>query len=244
MIPSSVKEEISHYLGSDPKPYLIPFFNGTKVSNCEYWDLQPQRDEDKPIHLRYQEIIMRISQLLGKKENDPQLELLVNEANELLNGIHVTKKYGVSWVSMNDLLTLDKTKGIRKEWWELHSRFTSSGVCIFQGYNSAEASTSKIADIVIIMPNQDQYEFLRINQTRGNNHPVETERIIDVLNKIDKEYGIVVIYALLDFVEFIFEKPVEAKSRAKIRQRLQRLCPSAEELTDSIRLGRVALWWD
>jgi hypothetical protein len=244
MIPLSVKEGISHYLGSTPKPYLIPSFNDPKESNCEYWNLPPQKDEDKPIHLRYQEITSRIHQLLEENKNDPQIELLVQEANELLSDIPVTRKYGFSWVSQNDILKLDKAKGIRKEWWDLHSRFTGSGVCIFQGYKSAEALATRIADLLIIMPNEDQYEFLRINQTRGNNYLVDTDRIIDALDKIDGEYGIVIISALLDFVEFIFEKPVEVKSRARIRQRLHRLCPSAEELTGSIRSGRVALWWD
>jgi len=243
VIPSIIKEEINIYLGSVPKPYLIPSINGPKDSVCTYWELPPQKEEDKPLHLRYQEITSRIYQLLENK-NDPQAELLIKEAHKLLNGIPVTKRFGYSLVSINDLLIFDKLKGLRKEWWDLHSRFTDSGICIFQGYKSVEAQATRIADILIVMPNQDQYEFLRINQTRGNNHPIGTDRIIDVLDKIDDEYGIVIISALMDFVEFIFEKPVEPNSRARIRQRLYRLCPSAEELTDNIRSGRVVLWWD
>jgi len=182
--------------------------------------------------------------LVKENENDPQINLLVEEAIELLNGIPATKRYGYSCVSINDLLKLDVTKGIRKEWWELRSRFAGNGVCFFQGYNSTEARATLIADILIVMPNSDQYEFLRINQTQGNNHPIETDRIIDPLKKIDNEYGIVIIFALLDIVEFIFKKPVEVESQARIRQRLHRLCPNAEELTESIRAGRVTLWWD
>lgn len=244
MIPSLVEEGISQYLGSGPKPYLIPSFDSYNVSNCEYWDLPPQKDEDKPTYLRYQEITLRLLQLLKENKNDPQINLVKEEANELLNGIPVTKRYGGSWVSINDLLILDKTKGIRKEWWELHSRFAGSGVCFFQGYNSTEARATKIANILIVMPNADQYEFLRINQTQGNNHLIETDRIIGALKKLENEYEIVILFALLDLVEFIFGKPVEVKNRARIRQRLHRLCPSAEELTESIRSGRVTLWWD
>jgi hypothetical protein len=97
---------------------------------------------------------------------------------------------------------------------------------------------------LIFIPDRDQYEFLRINQIQGNNRAFETERIIEVIDQLDHEYGIIIIFTLLDFVEFIFEKCVEAGSRARIRQRLQRICPSAEDLTASIRLGRLALWWD
>ena len=244
MIPSFIKKEISQYLGSEPKPYLIPFFKENLESICEYWDLPIQKDEDKPIHIRHQEITLRIIRLFQENQNDPQIESLKKEANELLNGIPVTKRYGYSWVSINEILKFDKTKGIRKEWWDLNSRFRSSGVCIFQGYKSTEAQTTRIADILIFMPFQDQFEFLRLNHTRGNNHPIDTDRIIEALSKLDDEFGVKIIYALLDYVEFIVEKPVEPKSISRIRQRLRRLCPSAEELGEGIRAGRVALWWD
>jgi hypothetical protein len=79
---------------------------------------------------------------------------------------------------------------------------------------------------------------------RGNNHPIDTDRIVNALEKLDDEYGVDIVYALLDFVEFIFEKPIEPENRARIRQRLHRLCPSAEELPENIRSGRIALWWD
>jgi hypothetical protein len=178
MIPSKIKDDISQYLKSSPKPYLIPSFNVNKDNICEYWDLPPLKDEDKPIHIHYQEITWRILQLLQENKNDPQIGLLIEKANELLNGIPVTRKFGSSWVSINDLLRIDETKGIRKEWWDLHTRFRDNDVCVFQGYKSPEAQVTRIADILIVMPNQDQYEFLRINQTRGNNHPIDTDRIV------------------------------------------------------------------
>ena len=244
MIPSRIIEDISNYLGSTPKPYSIPHLNGNYVSTCEYWDLPPQSDEDKPFHIHYQEITQKILQLSQENKNDPQIRSLVEEANELLKGIPVTKKFGYEWISFRDALKRDKTMGVRKEWWELRSKYKDCDLCIFQGYKSTEARTTRIADILIVMPNPDQYEFLRVNQTRGNNHSVDTDRIIAALQKIDDEYGVVIIYASLDSVEFIFEKPVEPNDVNRIRQRLVRLCPSAEEITASIHSGRVDLWWD
>jgi hypothetical protein len=244
VISSNIEEEISQYFGTKPKPYLIPFFDGPIETNCVYWDLPPQKNEDRPIHLRHQDISLEIVRLLQADRNDPRINKLINEANDLLKDVPVTKKFGYSWVNIKDLLKLDKTMGIRKEWWELHSRFKDSNACIFQGYSTVEASSLQIADRLIVMPGKDQYEFLRINHTRGNNHPIDTDRIIEALIKLDKEYGVVIIDALLDYIEFIFLKPVETKSIPKIRQRLYRLCPGAEELTESIRLGRVSLWWD
>jgi hypothetical protein len=244
MIPTTIEEEIGAYLGCSSKPYLITPFDGLKDSGCVYWDLPPQEDEDKPITIRYQELMTRIVQLINEDENDPEVDALVKKINELLNGVPVTRKFGFSFVSDNDILRLDKTKGIRKEWWELHSRYSTQGVCVFQGYRSAQALASRIADILIVMPGEDQYDFLRFNQTRGNNRPVDTDQIILALRKLDAEFGISIIYATMDSVEFLFNRPVEGESRAKIRRRLSRLCPSAEDLAGSIRLGRVTLWWD
>ncbi len=245
MTHSTVYKEISRYLGSDPKPYFIPSFaNERRKSICMVWDLPDQKDEDKPLHIRYMEILQRASELIRENPKNPQIEVLSKNAAELLRGLPITKRSGIPLVSMDDLLARDKTKGIRKEWWELHSRFKDSGVCIFQGYQHAEARATRVADILLAMPGWDPFEFIRINQTRGNNRPRETDQIISALRKLDHEYGILVIFALLDFVEFIFERPVPPESRARIQQRLHRLCPSAEGLGESIRSGRVALWWD
>ncbi len=244
MIPPTVRDKINKYLGSESKPYLISFFDGTADYGCEYWDLPSQKEEDKPIYVQYQELTMKLAQLVQEKKNDPQIEILVKKANELIVGVPVTKKYGISFVSTNDLLLLDTLKGIRKEWWELHSQLEGSGVCIFQGYSSIEAQATEIADILIAMPNVDQFEFLRMNSTRGNNYPISTEQIIKSLEKIDKEFGVFITFAREDFLEFIFKESIDTKDRPRIRQRLHRLCPDAEELTESIKLGRVSFWWD
>ena len=244
MIPSSVREKINKYLGSESKPYLISFYDGTEDYGCEYWDLPPQKKQDKPIHVQYQELTTKLVKLMQENRNDPQIETLVKKANEILVGIPVTKKYGASLVSTNDFLLLDKLKGIRKEWWDLHSNLEDSGVCIFQGYRSIEAQTTEIADILIAMPNKDQFSFLRMNSTRGNNYPISTEQIIKSLQRIDREFGISILFAREDFLEFIFKKPIKSKDRNRIRQRLHRLCPDAAELTESIKVGRISFWWD
>ena len=244
MIPTTIEEEINVYLRSRPMPYLITSFDGLKDSGCLYWDLLPQREEDKPISVRHRELTTRIVQLIAEDKDDPEINLLVSKAKEILKEVPVTKKYGISLVSESDVLALDKTKGIRKEWWELHSRYSTEGVCVFRGYRSADALLSGIGDILIVMPGGDQYDFLRRNQTQGNNHPVDTSQIILALRKLDGEFGITVVCATSDSVEFLINRQLEPESRPKVRKRLGRLCPSAEDLAGSIRLGRVTLWWD
>ena len=222
-------------------PYPIPY---AEDSACEYWDLPAIKDEDKPINLRYDELSLKIYELSKANENDPQIQVLAEEALGLLKGVRITKRYGYSFVSTNDLLLLDKTKEVRKEWQELRSKLGGKGVCVFQGYQSEKALISKIADILILMPGDDPFDFVRLNQTYGSNFAIETGRIIQAMKKLDEEYGIIITFAAFDFLEFIFKTPVDAESTARIRRRLQRLCPSAEDLTASIKSGRVALWWD
>jgi hypothetical protein len=241
VIPASVREEISEYLGSQARRYAIPSLQGDRQTGCECWDLPPLKEEDKPLHLRYQEISSRIMILLEADKNDPRIEPLSQQANEMIKGLHVTKRHGIPVVTIHQLLSLDRSMGIRKEWWELRTRFVEQGVSIFQGY---EAGMAGNANILIGMPSPDPYDFLRLHGTRGNNGPVDTERIIAALKKLDAEYGVGIVSAAEDSVEFVFERPVDAPSRARIRQRLSRLCPSAEALSEGIRLGRVTLWWD
>ncbi len=242
MIPATIRGEISHVLGSNPIPYLIPNLDGWSDSGCLYWDLPSQKEEEKTVLQRYNELASQIIQLKKEDKQNPKIELLSLKIQELLVGVPVTKKFGLSFVSANDVVGLDKTKGIRKEWWELRTRFSDQDICVFQGYQAR--TTSPTADMIIVMPGRDPYEFLRINRTRGNNYLVETEQIIRALQKLETEFGILIVSAAMDFVELLFDRPIDKKSLARIRQRLHRLCPSAEELTTSIRTGRVGLWWD
>ncbi|MGG6460920.1 MAG: DUF4253 domain-containing protein [Candidatus Eiseniibacteriota bacterium] len=237
-----IKEEITNYLQSISKPYIVSTIEGYIDTGCVYWELPPQKEEDKPIFLRHSELSIQIIELVKENKNDPRIETLMMKAHELLKGIHTTKKYGMSLVSINDVLRLDQSKGLRKEWVELHSRYKDKEITIFQGYT--KEISSLIADILIVMPSKDQYEFLRINQTTGNNHPIETEQIIKSLKKLGDEFDISIVSASADSVEFIFNNPIDSKIINKVRQRLHRLCPSAEELASSIRSGRINLWWD
>lgn len=244
MIPTSVRDEISRFLGSEPRDYVIPLGGGSLRTDCECWDLPPLAEADKPIHLRYQEVAARIAQLREADKNDSRIEPLIEEANELLKGVHVSRKFGMPVVGLHEMLKLDPRKGIRREWWELRGRFVERGVRVFLGTRGMNALVPGEADMIIAMPYPNQFEFLRIHETRGNNHAVGTDGIISALTKLNAEYGVAIVSATMDAVEFVLERPVEEESVSRIRRRLNRLCPSAESLTEGIGLGRVALWWD
>jgi hypothetical protein len=213
-------------------------------TDCECWDLPPLEEEDKPVHLQYQEITARIQRMLEEDKDDPRVEPLARQAAELIMGVPVTRKHGSPVIGLHELLKLDQRKGIRKEWWELRGRFVKEGVHVFLGYPGAQDGMPGEADTLIAMPSEAPYEYLRLHQTRGNNRPVDTEGIIAALSRLDEEYGVEVVSATADSVEFIFARTVEAESVRRVWQRLSRLCPSAEALSEGIQLGRVTLWWD
>src|SRR5512140_718423 len=244
MIPAGVRKEISFLLGSGPRRYVVPSLGGDVETDCECWDLPPLKEKDKPIHVRYREISARILALMEAGKADAGIEPLIEQANEMIRGVPVTRRFGTPLVSMTELLKLDQWKGMRKEWWELRDRFIGQDVRIFLGYRGGNAAIPPTAEMLIAMPSPEPYDFLRIHETRGNNRPIDTEGIIAALKKLNAEFGVAILSAAEDSAEFVFERPVEAAKRAAVRRRLSRLCPSAEALSEGIRLGRVALWWD
>ena len=94
------------------------------------------------------------------------------------------------------------------------------------------------------MPSGDQYDFLRISRTRTYIGKNATEILIRKLEKLDKEYGLSVLFATEITLDFLLEKPIERDNFYKIRSRTLRMCPDAEQLSSQLHLGVVYLWWD
>ena len=246
MIPENIRNEISQQIGCDPKPYLVPGENlwENVESGGVYWELPPLRDDEKSRDVRYRELTKQIVPIEQKNKDDPHLLPLIEEINKLISGIKKTKKYGFVFFNEYDLIRLDPYKGIRREWWEFSTKYKACGVRFYTCFRSIEPLGEEGSNILIAMPWDDQYDFLRIYRLQGNNHYVSTEGIITKLKSIEQEYGLSVIFSTHDSLDFLIERPIEKEAIPKIRNRLFRLCPDAEELTDQLRLGKVHLWWD
>jgi hypothetical protein len=246
MIPENIRNEISQRFGCTPKTYLVPGDNlwESTESDGVYWELPALTDDEKPSDVRYREIRRKIMTLLKEVQDDPRILPLSEEMKKLTSGIKTRKLNGYEFFSEYDLRRLDKFKGVRKEWWEFIAKYKGRGVCFYTCFRSYEPLGEKGSDILIAMPWDDQYDFLRIKRIQGNNHYVSTEDIIKKLMKLEQEFGLAVVYASHDSLDFILERPIEKEAIPRIRSRLFRLCPDAEDLTDQIRSGRVYLWWD
>lgn len=246
MIPENILNEISQRLGSSPLPYQVQL--GQDWNNVEtdgvYWDLPPLRDDEKIIAARYQDLLtdaLKISQL---DIHDPKLKLIEYQIKQLIPDVKLDRLNGLEIFSKTDLRYLDKNRGIRKEWFELSKKYMGQGVCFYLGFKLGSHSGEKGVHFLVAMPGNDQYDFLRISQTRTYISKNSIEAIIKKLEKLNQEYGLSVLFATQTTLDFVLEKPIERENFSKIRSRIIRMCPDAEELSTQLHLGVVYLWWD
>ncbi len=99
-------------------------------------------------------------------------------------------------------------------------------------------------DILVVAPTLDQYEVLRYEYTNGSNYGFDTEDVINKLKSIDEEFGIDIIGAAFDGVDFILKRIPKGKEAKKLGEWLLEFCPELYEAPKSFPKGDVSLWWD
>ena len=170
---------LTREIGAEPVPYELEDLPGIKEpTNCLMWKLPSPTEEDKSILQLDSELTEKLYELVKAAPDSPEIKELVIKQAKLLEGVQFSKRHGVTLYTPNDLIVLDKRNGIRKEWWNLRNYVKQYQCCLFLGYSSATHLLQKIADEIILMPAADQYEYLRLHGTRGNNFPIETEEIL------------------------------------------------------------------
>lgn len=193
---NDVVEYITRKIGTEPVPYELEDFSGIKEpTNCLLWKLPLPTEEDKSILQLDSELTERLYELVKISPDSPEIEYLAKKRTKLLKGLKFSKRHGFNVYTPNDLMVLDKRKGIRKEWWNLRNYVKEKQFYLFLGYSSEMHELQKIADEIILMPAPDQYEYLRLHSTRGNNFPVETEDIIKRIENISKIVETTVLFA-------------------------------------------------
>jgi hypothetical protein len=239
---NDVVDYITREIGTEPTPYELEDLPGIKEpTNCLLWKLPPLDEEDKSILQLDSELTEKLYELVKDAPDSPEIQELVKKQAQLLQGVKFFKK---SFYTPNDLIALDERKGIRKEWWKLRNYVKEHQCCLFVGYGSATHQLQKIVDEILLMPARDQYEYLRLHGTQGNNYPIETEELISRIEKISKIVATTVLFATGDSLELLLEYSSGKENLSAIRYQLRKMCPDIEELTTSIKAGRVYMWWD
>jgi hypothetical protein len=240
-----VVDYITREIGTEPVPYELIDWPGIKRStNCLLWKLHPPTEQDKSILQLVSELEQELYELYTETPDSPEIVELLKKQEKLLEGVKVSKRYGVSFYATNDLMVLDKRKGIRKEWWNLRNYVKEHRCCLFLGYGSESSQLQSMADEVILMPDADQFEYVRLHGTQGNNFPIATEEIVDRIRKISKIAETTVLFAADSALELLLEYSSGKENLSAIRYQLRKMCPDIEELTTSIKAGRVFIWWD
>ncbi len=104
---------------------------------------------------------------------------------------------------------------------------------------------------VVLGPGKDQFDILRLARADAANYDMGTEALVKKLQSFDQAFGIDIIKASTDTIEFKLKRPPSDTS--KLAKDIEQFCPdvvsqgvgTTEKLAEAIReTGRVFLWWD
>lgn len=242
---NELTDYITENIQSNPFPYAVMTPLGEhKNTNCICWRLPPPSDEDKSLLQKITEQERRYIDLQGTYPDSEEIKVIIEKLTQLFQGIKFTTKLGMQVCTPNDILKMDKRKGVRKEWWDLHQYIEDNQASLFVGYTSSSPIIPDVADELILSPDPDQYNYLRLHNTQGNNYPIDTEGIIKRIKKLGEITNIRVLSATFDTLELLFEPSDIRGKTSKVRYHLLKLCPDIEDLSAAIRLGRLKIWWD
>lgn len=107
-----------------------------------------------------------------------------------------------------------------------------------------EGMPSRSYETIVVAPTIDQFDILRYERTNGANHGLQTEDVIEKLKKVDETYGVDIVGAGMDGVEFVLKRVPKGEKALELGKWLLEICPDLYEAPSSYPKGKVALWWD
>ena len=125
------------------------------------------------------------------------------------------------------------------------------GLVAFIGCTRSLAKNPPKGSEIVVAPGESQFDILRVAQSDAINYGMETEDVVRKLQEYDAAYGIDIVHAEVDVVEFALK--TLPPDLAAFCEDLYEFCPdiveqgagSVEELAESIEAtGTVYLWWD
>jgi hypothetical protein len=103
---------------------------------------------------------------------------------------------------------------------------------------------SDMFECIVVAPTENQFDILRYERTQGANRGLQTEDIVDRLQVLDEKYGIDIVGATTDSVEFTLKRIPKGREARELGEWLLDFCPDLYEAPASFPDGRMALWWD
>jgi len=97
---------------------------------------------------------------------------------------------------------------------------------------------------LVVAPIDDQFDILRIEETIASNRNLNTEEIISALKFLDEWFGIDILGATGDSVDFKLIGAPSRDEKKKLKTFIYELCPEIEGEISSFTKSRISLWWD
>lgn len=203
---------------------------------------------------------------LSSREGNHQLEkTLQKDENSFLAGLDQSLMLKIQsfGISIEQLMAITSdgdtvpTKGIilntmpkmgRKTLAQVRSLLANSQ---YQAYLLAEFFSQKSPDKIAVLKSDDEFHYLSIVQTNGNNYGITHSQVIKRYRQWKKKYGLTLIGAGNDWLEAEFRNP-PADWLAFARE-VYEFCPDVvDQGTETIsslaeemhKSNRLYLWWD
>jgi hypothetical protein len=164
------------------------------------------------------------------KEEPPHIQTELAELNLIME----ERDLQIQRISQQQKLTLKKGRTLMQ----------NEPVTVYRDGIEWEGTPSSGYGRIVVAPTTDQFDILRCEQTNGANHGLQTEDVIEKLKMVDETYGIDIVGASWDGVEFVLKQVPKGKKALELGRWLLEICPDLYEAPRSYPKGKVALWWD
>ncbi len=179
-----------------------------------------------------------------KSGNTVEAEQVASRMRSMSAPYQPTMVAGLPVLDISDLTPENPYEGVNKLWWDLKTHLREDPVVVYRTDLHWMTYDVAIAETLVIAPGEDQFEILDVERTHGANWGFETEDLKAELKRLDHEYGLDVIGADFDTLEFLLQRSPEGDEIQRLGERLFEFCPDIGEVPRDFSKRRVALYWD
>jgi hypothetical protein len=147
-------------------------------------------------------------------------------------------------VASGDIVSDNPQRGIAPAFWQVRDLVKGDPVTVYRGISSWISFDLAIADRLIVAPARDQFDILRIERVVATNAGLGTDAVVSRLKEVDDSFGIDIVGAAQDCVEFLLRRIPREKEAHDLRKWLSGICPDLGKAPSGFEKRRVALWWD
>ncbi len=206
-------------------------------------DTELSKIPSEPENIQLDELSETFIELVKGSEKSSEIEAVTTELKELTSPYKPTMVHGIPVVSVSELTASDPRQGANKILWKVRELLKDEPVIAYRANLAWMAFDVSNASLLVVAHTINQYDILRIEHTNAGNYGFDTEGVIAKLKELDTKYGIDIVGAGFDVVEFLLKHIPKGKEASKLGKWLLDFCPDIDEAPTKFK-GKIALWWD